>query len=346
MPSWGSGVGVPDRVRRSWQIDHMSTIEPNVRPPTSPTEPNVRLRLSNRPENVALVRAMLVGVAEAIGLAGEWLDDARTAVTEACNNVVLHAYEGDEGPLEVDVRIAEEYLTIVVRDAGIGLPRRDVALDEEGAAEDGPSWLAALDEEGLELGLPVIQALAAEVELRRPAGGGTEVRMEFAAPAGSRLFDLGDGERPAAAPIELLPQGALSVLEELSVQRPEAIVAVTIAITPDRLARTVLPRMVSAMAARANFSTDRLSDAQLVADAIAAQAFRSIIGAHLAVGIAVEARRVELRVGPLPVGGEREAAADSVLGKLGRVVEQLIDDHSIAPVGSAAVLALQLIDRR
>jgi len=307
----------------------------------------VRLQLSNRPENVSLVRAMLVGVAEAIDLADERLDDARTAVTEACNNVVLHAYEGDEGPLEVDVRIAEEHLTVVVRDAGIGLPRRDIALDDGGAPDDdGSPRPPALEEESLELGLPVIRALASEVELRRPAGGGTEVRMEFAAPAGSRL-DLGGGDGSAAAPLELLSQKALFMAaEELSVQRPAPLAAVTIAITPDRLARTVLPRLIGAMAARANFSTDRLSDAQLVADAIAAQAFRAIIGSHLAVGIAVEPRRVELRVGPLPVGGEREAAADSVLGELGRVVEQLIDDHSIAPVGSAAVLALQLIDRR
>ena len=48
---------------------------------------------------------MLAGVAEAIDLDAEQLDDIRTAVTEACNNAVLHAYEGSEGPLEVDIRL-------------------------------------------------------------------------------------------------------------------------------------------------------------------------------------------------------------------------------------------------
>jgi hypothetical protein len=163
--------------------------------------------------------------------------------------------------------------------------------------------------------------------------------MEFAAP-GSRPFARSPGELAVAAPIELLP------LEDLRDERPELIAAATIAITPDRLARTVLPRLVSALAARANFSTDRLADAQLVADVIAAQAFGAIIGSHLDVGIAVEPRRVELLVGPLPAGREHETTAGSVLGKLGVVVEKLIDDHSIAAVGSAAVLALQLIDRR
>ena len=41
----------------------------------STNEPNVRLKLSNRPENVALVRAVLVGVAEATNLDAGQLDD-------------------------------------------------------------------------------------------------------------------------------------------------------------------------------------------------------------------------------------------------------------------------------
>jgi serine/threonine-protein kinase RsbW len=310
----------------------MSTIEPPNEPP------NVRLKLRNRPENVSLVRAVLVGVAEAIDLDDERLDDVRTAVTEACNNVVLHAYGGAEGPVEVDVRIAEALIAVVVRDAGIGISGREDASD--GALDGGaPLNPLELDEESLKLGLPMIQALAATVEFHQRGGGGTEVRMEFATP-GSRPFARSPGEQAVAPPIELLP------LEGLREQRPELIAAATIAITPDRLARTVLPRLVSALAARANFSTDRLADAQLVADTIAAQAFGAIIGSHLDVGIAVEPRRVELLVGPLPAGREREAIAESVLGKLGHMMEKLIDDHSIAAVGSAAVLALQLIDRR
>ncbi len=316
-------------------------------------EPNVRLKLSNRPENVSLVRAMLAGVAEAIDLDAEQLDDIRTAATEACNNAVLHAYEGDEGPLEVDIRLpAEGRVAIAVRDAGIGVEPRDGAptANEPAAGAPGPAELGGdiiqrgsggmPGEASLKLGLPVIQALAAEVELRRPDGGGTEVRMEFATP-GSRLPDRGEEAQAGAAPsIELLP--ALGLAGE----RPELIAAATIAIAPDRLARTVLPRLVCALAARANFSTERLADAQLVADVIAAEAFRAIIGSHLGVGIAVEPRHVELRVGPLPIDRERETAAAAALGELGAVVERLIDDHSIAPVGSAAVLALQLIDQR
>jgi serine/threonine-protein kinase RsbW len=301
----------------------MSTIEP----------PNVRLTLSNRPENVSLVRAMLRGVAEAIELHDELIDDVRTAVTEACNNVVVHAYEGAEGPVEVDVRISEGLLALTVRDAGIGI------RDREGTSDDAALRPPEFDEGSLELGLPMIRALATTAELHQRTGGGTEVRMEFVAP-GCRPFDRSPAEHAVAPPVELLS------LEGLGDERPELIAAATIAIRPDRLARTVLPRLVGALAARGHFSTDRLADAQLVADAIAAQAFGAIVGSRLDVGIAVEPRRVELLVGPLAAEHERAAIAESVLGKLGQVVEKLIDDHSIAAIGSAAVLALQLIDRR
>ena len=310
----------------------MSTIEPPNEPP------NVRLRLSNRPENVSLVRAVLVGVAEAIDLDDERLNDLRTAVTEACNNVVLHAYEGAEGPLEVDLRVGDGLLCVVVRDTGIGM-RNQEDPPPDGASDGATVSPPGLDEESLKLGLPMIQALAATVEFHRRAGDGTEVQMEFATP-GSRPFERRPGEQAPVPAIELLP------LDDLREERPELIVAATIAIAPDRLASTVLPRLVSALAARAHFSTDRLADAQLIADAIATQAFGAIVGSALDVGIAVEPRRVELRVGPLAGGREGEPSADSVLGKLGHTVERLIDDHSIASVGSAAVLALQLIDRR
>jgi len=283
--------------------------------------PNVRLHLRSQPENVSLVRTTLTGVAEAIDLLPEVLDDIATAVTEAANNVVLHAYRGDSGPLEVDVYIAAGCIEVVVRDEGVGLHQTpDYGLQDAG--ESG--------EQNLELGLPVIQALADSVEFHSRASGGTEVRMEFVTPETSSLQATAHDQ-----------------IDFPLFEQPELITTATIAITPDRLARAVLPRLVCALAARANFSTDRIYDAQLLADVIAAQAFRSITGSHLGVGIAVEPRRVELRVGPLPPGHAAGAVAiSSVLGELAPVVGRLADDHSLAPAGPVAVLALQLIDRR
>jgi serine/threonine-protein kinase RsbW len=54
----------------------------------------VRLRLESRPQTLTIVRGMLGGVAELLAIDPELLDDLKTSVSEACNNVVLHAYAG------------------------------------------------------------------------------------------------------------------------------------------------------------------------------------------------------------------------------------------------------------
>src|ERR1700716_3789818 len=123
--------------------------------------PNIRLDLANRPENVVLVRETLTGVAEAIGLEAADLDDIRTAVTEACNNVVLHAYEGEEGPLQVELYVAADAVEVVVRDHGMGI-KPHIRSDEEAA---------------LGIGLSIIQALAPRVEVKDVEGGGAGGRV-------------------------------------------------------------------------------------------------------------------------------------------------------------------------
>src|ERR1700740_3272654 len=119
--------------------------------------PNVRLHLSNRSENVLLVREMLSGFAETVSLDTSDLYDIRTAVTEAANNVDLHAYEGREGPMGVELRTPPEAGEVVVRDNGVGIRPR----------------IRPADEAALGIGLPLIQALVHSVEFSEVDGSGT-----------------------------------------------------------------------------------------------------------------------------------------------------------------------------
>jgi serine/threonine-protein kinase RsbW len=274
--------------------------------------PNVRLLLSNRPENVLLVREMLTGVAEMIDLDGSDLNDIRTAVTEACNNVVLHAYQGREGPLEVEVYGgASSALEVIVRDRGTGiLPR--IRCDRDAA---------------LGIGLSVIQALVRRVEFRDPIGGGTEVRMEFATPSARALETASSGREQ---------------LGELDAS--DLVCTTELTIAPIALAGTVLPRVLTVLAARAHFSTDRISDAQLLGDALVAHVYEATHDRPLALTVNVHTRRLELRIGPLQEGSAQLIVGSSVDG-LGPVIERLTDDQRVSSVGSAEMLALQLTDR-
>jgi anti-sigma regulatory factor (Ser/Thr protein kinase) len=124
--------------------------------------PEVQLTMPARAEGVGVVRQALTGVADALDFDASVLADMKMAVTEACTNVVVHAYE-DEGMLEVEMLAGETGLTIVVRDQGSGIQPRP-------ARHGAPA---------LGLGLPLIAALSDAFELSGSAGAGTEVRMTF-----------------------------------------------------------------------------------------------------------------------------------------------------------------------
>jgi serine/threonine-protein kinase RsbW len=278
-----------------------------------PAPPNVCLNLSNRAENVLLVREALVGVAEAMGIDGNDLNDIKTATTEACNNVVLHAYAGKEGPLETEVYIGLGSIEVVVRDHGTGIQPRIPSPRETSSG----------------IGIPVIQALAQRVALSSAEDRGTEVRMEFVTPGIQALKRL---------PEEGMELPAVARAEELAT-------TMGIAIAPTRLARAVLPRLLCVLAARAHFSTDRISDTQLVADALVAQMPDSIGESHLGIGVSVQPRNLELRVGPLRRDRASWRIVDSGIAGLSPVVEKLTSQHGVVSVGCTEALALRLSDQ-
>jgi serine/threonine-protein kinase RsbW len=126
--------------------------------------PEVVLNMPARAEGVGVVRQALAGMADALAFDHDVLSDMKMAVTEACTNVVVHAYEEDAGQLEVQMVAGEEDLTIIVRDHGTGIQPKP----------------ARTEPPALGLGLPLIAALSDAFELRGSAGQGTEVRMTFA----------------------------------------------------------------------------------------------------------------------------------------------------------------------
>lgn len=272
--------------------------------------PNVRLRLANRAENVLLVRQALGGLADALGLDAITLNDISTAVTEACNNVVLHAYGQGTGSLEVELSARAQELEVIVRDHGRGLPPREQAAGEASAG----------------IGLPVIQALAERVDFRAVQGGGTEVAMSFEAPC-RRPFEA----RPADAEAELRPPAA----------RGDDVLAMTLG--PRAIARGVLPRILSTLAARAHFTTDRIADMQRLADALLAHADSSIATEWVGLSVSVSPRRLDLRLGPMRRGHAEALLASTVDSEgLSALLARLGEDHSILAQDSNEVLDLHL----
>lgn len=274
---------------------------------------NVRLQLASRPEDVWLARELLSGVAESVTAGLEQIDDIRTAVTEACNNAVQHAYEqGTTGPIELDLALRDEALEVTVRDHGGGMH----------------PWIRTSMSDTLGIGLMVIKALSESVEFRDRPKGGMEVQMRFATP-GLAALDPGGEAPPISAPFDA------------------SLISISVAIGPPSLAKTVLPRLLGAMAARAHFSTDRIGDLQIVGDAIVAHCEPVINGWHLCMQIVASTRLVTLDVSPLSPGGAERLLQSAPVTGVGAVIERLSDEQEICGEdGSGESLIVRVRDHR
>jgi serine/threonine-protein kinase RsbW len=125
--------------------------------------------------------------------------------------------------------------------------------------------------------------------------------------------------------------------EGASAQPPsfgESPTSVSIAVGP--LVGPVLRRVVGMLAARADLPLDRLDDAVLVADLIAARAPAHVTSERIDVALEPGQRRLALRVGPLREGGGKALIVDAAVPGVGNVIEQLADSVEVTTEGPEA----------
>jgi len=95
------------------------------------------------------------------------------------------------------------------------------------------------------------------------------------------------------------------------------------------LVAPVLSRVVGMLAARAQCPVDRLDDALLVADAIAAHSQTHTSNGHVTVRLVAAGEAIELHVGELRQGGARGLLADASLPGVGNVLERIADEVDV-----------------
>jgi anti-sigma regulatory factor (Ser/Thr protein kinase) len=260
----------------------------------------LEMSLPAKAENVAVVRHALAGLAEEIGMDEAGIADLKTVVTEACMNVVVHAYEGEPGPLEVEAEPQPDGLTVTVRDSGVGIRPRP---------EAEPS--------SLRLGLSLIAALSSRFSFSGGLDRGTEVVMHLPLTGGGAT----DGGPPA--PVE-----TSSGATEIVIGRSELI-------------GPVLARIVGALAARRDLPVDRVSDAVLLTDAIAAAAPGRFADGKVKLALADGDRGLELRLGPMEDGAAAEIRQELDVPDIGGSLEALADEIAVEGSGDGDYLAIR-----
>jgi serine/threonine-protein kinase RsbW len=268
-----------------------------------------QLVLPGAAANVAIVRQAMAGALGVLGLGETRLLDINAAVSEACNNVVVHAYPDAEGPMEVHLRIGTADLEVVVSDHGVGIrPHRPAPeLEVQG------------------LGLSLIQTLTDRVELLGGGEEGTRVLMGFS-------LD-GDPSMPSASESRAAERKPGPPRGEL-----------TVAVSAGPLAAPVLGRVVAMIAARAGFSLEGISEAQLVTDSLAAHVPQASVGERVQLGIERPASELLFRVGPLVDGGAERVLDSSALSNLPPVLKRLTREHRVETHEDGEVLCLSLVN--
>jgi serine/threonine-protein kinase RsbW len=259
------------------------------------------MSLPAKSENVAVVRHALAGLAEEMGMDEAGIADLKTVVTEACMNVVVHAYEGRPGPLSVEAAPDSDGITIVVRDEGVGIrPQADANRDS------------------LRLGLSLIAALSSSFSISGGLSRGTEVSM--------RVPLRGGGADGSADRVEMKP---------VPTDRTEVV------IDRSELLAPVLSRVIGALAARRDLSVDRVSDAVLVTDAIAAAAPARFSDGRVRLGLVEGEESIDVRLGPMEDGAAERIRQELAVPNVGGTLEALADELTVDASGDGEYLVIR-----
>lgn len=124
---------------------------------------HVELAIPANPEYLRVVRLLVTGFLSRLPISVDEVENMKVAVSEACNNAMQHAYEGEPGRIGIMCAESEGYVVFEVSDEGTGI--KDRTADDEEVSESG-------------LGFLLIQTLVDEVNIETTKGKGTKITMK------------------------------------------------------------------------------------------------------------------------------------------------------------------------
>lgn len=127
----------------------------------------------------------------------------------------------------------------------------------------------------------------------------------------------------------------------MTTDTPRALDHTRVIVAAGPLVGPVFARTIAIHASRADLPLDRVHDALLLADALAARAPIHVPDGSVGLTVQSTPGRLEIRVGPLRSGSAERLLAGAALPEAGRVVERLADKVRVRG-GAADVESLVL----
>lgn len=129
----------------------------------------MELRFLSRSENEVFARNAVAAFVLPLNPTLSELSDVKTAVSEAVTNCIVHAYQGEEGWIDVNCETEGNRLHIEISDSGRGIE------DVEKARQ--PFFTTLADEERSGMGFTIMQTFMSELSVQSKKGAGTLVTM-------------------------------------------------------------------------------------------------------------------------------------------------------------------------
>ncbi len=260
----------------------------------SATPIRVQLELENTPSNVTLVRSLIAALAEIIGLGSDLSTRLCTAVSEAANNAVLHAYSDGSGPIRVSIVADADAVDVRVTDHGHGMQ----------PALPSPNRMG--------VGLSVIMAVADRAEIVSRPDEGVEVRLRFLRESDVPM----PGGESAHSPQRTLAGGHEG--------------DIVVSLEPRAALAPILGNLSAAVAAQHWFRTERIVALGEVTDTLSEVATMADDAQTVGFAITAAGRSLDLTLGPLQVGAGLKTQASK--DRSGAPLGGLLDDLSVEAV--------------
>ena len=129
----------------------------------------MELRFLSRSENEVFARNAVAAFVLPLNPSLSELSDVKTAVSEAVTICIVHAYQGEEGWIDVKCETEGNRLHIEISDSGRGIE------DVEKARQ--PFFTTLADEERSGMGFTIMQTFMSELSVQSKKGAGTLVTM-------------------------------------------------------------------------------------------------------------------------------------------------------------------------
>ena len=141
------------------------------------------LKIPALSQNESFARGVVAGFCITLNPTLDELTDIKTAVSEAVTNCIVHAYPNSEGEIEIKAEINGNFVTIEVRDFGVGIENLDKART--------PFFTTKPLEERSGMGFTVMESFMDSVSVQTVKGGGVKVVMSKQIQSQSKIRKLG-----------------------------------------------------------------------------------------------------------------------------------------------------------